>query len=210
MKKFAIEDSNGEARIAAYLDSHGFARLDKEHLYEKKPFPPKSEYPNGLYITKERLFLDDGRWAFPDFEVIMDDCYCSIEFDGQEHFKPVEVFGGISGFISSHEGDLRKDQHWEEKKCPHLRIRYNQYDEIEERLDDFFAHLEDYIAKHSRDDWDNYYGEWRTNFDAFLKQQAVNPDKRYIIELIKEDPIIYYFADIKSGRQKPKETLIML
>lgn len=208
MKKFAIEDSNGEARIAAYLDSHGFARLDKEHLYQRKPFPPKSDCPNGLYMTKELLYLDDGRWAYPDFEVITDNYHCSIEFDGQEHFKPVEVFGGIRGFISSHDGDLRKDQHWEEEKCPHLRIRYDQYDEIEERLNDFLVQPESYITRHSRENWDHYYDEWKDNFFRILKDQESNPENRYIIERLGENSILYYFAEVKKNGQRVHETII--
>lgn len=210
MKKFAIEDSNGEARIAAYLDSHGFARLDKEHLYEKKPFPPKSEYPNGLYMTKEIMHLDAGRWAYPDFELITDNYHCSIEFDGQGHFMPVDFFGGIGGFISAHSGDLRKDDYWESYQIPHLRIRYDQYEEIEERLDDFLSHPKNYIAEHSREDWEHYYDEWKTNFEVFLNQQMTNPDKRYVLKLIRESPKIYYFAEIKSGGRKARETYLSL
>lgn len=214
MKEFKNIDSKGEERITNYLDKHGYFHMSKPYLSGEKPVPDKAEGYPGLYLKRELLYIDNGFMAYPDFEVISDNHWCSIEFDGQPgHFKPLDAFGGIAGFISAHSSDLRKDIYWESCKMPHLRIRYDQYDEIEERLDDFFSHPENYIDSHSRENWNHYYDEWVQHFNIFVEEQSNNPDKRYILNLLKESSNgtkVYYFAEIKKSGEQKTESIIFV
>ena len=53
-----------------------------------------------------------------------------IEFDGQQHFKPIKWFGGEEGFILNVKRDECKNNWCIENNVKLLRIKYNQIDKI--------------------------------------------------------------------------------
>jgi len=50
-----------------------------------------------------------------------------IEFDGIQHYKPIEIFGGIESFEKQVENDNIKSKYCEENFINLLRIRYDQF-----------------------------------------------------------------------------------
>ena len=53
---------------------------------------------------------------------------CLIEYDGEQHFKPIEFFGGEEAFQKQQERDQKKDEWCKENNIPLLRIPYTDYD----------------------------------------------------------------------------------
>lgn len=56
-----------------------------------------------------------------------------IEFDGQPaHFKALNAFGGLNGFVNTHNSDIIKNNLFEQLEMPFLRVRYDQINNIQE------------------------------------------------------------------------------
>ena len=47
-----------------------------------------------------------------------------IEFDGRQHFEPIEFFGGINGFIETVKRDKIKNTYCQTHNIPLLRLPY--------------------------------------------------------------------------------------
>lgn len=59
-----------------------------------------------------------------------------IEYDGQQHFKPVDFFGGQQEFEYRQHNDRIKDSYCKDHGIPLLRISYKQFDQIEQLVTD--------------------------------------------------------------------------
>lgn len=59
-----------------------------------------------------------------------------IEYDGIQHFEPVEFFGGQQGFEYRQANDRIKDSYCKDHGIPLLRISYKQFDQIEQLVTD--------------------------------------------------------------------------
>lgn len=53
-----------------------------------------------------------------------------IEYDGQQHYEPVDIFGGEERLKIQQERDRKKDEWCREHNIPLLRIPYTDYDKI--------------------------------------------------------------------------------
>jgi hypothetical protein len=53
-----------------------------------------------------------------------------IEFDGIQHFKPIQDFGGEKGFLDVKKRDEVKNKWCSENNVKLIRIKYNQMSEI--------------------------------------------------------------------------------
>lgn len=62
-----------------------------------------------------------------------------IEYDGIQHFTPVEFFGGEVAFNYLQECDTIKNDFCKKNNIPLLRIQYTQQDEIIHLLEDFLC-----------------------------------------------------------------------
>ena len=111
--------SKGEKRIAQYLDNLGV-----EYSYDKKYF--------------KDLVSVDGNPLKPDF--IIPSLKIWIEFDGQQHFKPVNFSGAMSeqqiqaNFKKGQQNDQIKDQYAKDNNWTLIRISFTEYDNIEQIL----------------------------------------------------------------------------
>lgn len=79
---------------------------DKEIIFEatKKIIP---------WIKSQRIDI-----YFPDINL-------AIEYDGKQHFKPIDLFGGQKGFEYTVNQDKIKEKKCEENNCKLFRLRYN-------------------------------------------------------------------------------------
>jgi len=63
-----------------------------------------------------------------------DNISCLIEFDGIQHFKPVDYFGGEKGFMAQQISDESKNEYCKNNNIKLKRISYLEFDNIEEIL----------------------------------------------------------------------------
>ena len=54
-----------------------------------------------------------------------------IEYDGEQHFRPVEIFGGEEKYKIQIERDERKNKYCKEHNIPLLRIPYTDYEKLD-------------------------------------------------------------------------------
>lgn len=84
-----------------------------------------------------------------DFCVIYHNKRLMIEFDGEQHFKSIEHWGGEEGFLKRKEADLIKTEWCEKEQIPLLRIRFDQKACIPEMIDDFLQDPLKYVKCHN-------------------------------------------------------------
>lgn len=59
-----------------------------------------------------------------------------IEYDGKQHFEPVDFWGGQEAFEYRRRNDRIKDRYCKDHGIPLLRISYTQFDQIEQLVTD--------------------------------------------------------------------------
>lgn len=108
--------SKGEKKIATWLASNDFIFKSQYRFTDcvnNKPLP----FDFSIFDNNEKvIFL--------------------IEYDGIQHFKPIDHFGGEDAFYTRKQNDEIKNAYCMENDLPLLRISYWEFDEIESILDD--------------------------------------------------------------------------
>jgi len=108
---------------------------------------PKGEYKIANVLNKygmcyeQQYTFDDCRNEYPlrfDFAVFDKDknLQCLIEYQGRQHYVPIEHFGGIDAFLYQKKNDTIKQKYCRYKQIPLIRIPYWDFDEIESILID--------------------------------------------------------------------------
>ena len=111
--------TKGEKRIAQYLDN-----LDIHYIYNKQ------------YFTD--LYSIGGGLMRPDF--IIPSLKIWIEYDGEQHFRPVDFTGAMSAeevqqlFKYTQRNDQIKNQYAKDNNWILVRIPFTEYDNIEQIL----------------------------------------------------------------------------
>jgi len=109
------KSSIGERLVSNYLKAHNI-KYKPQHKFEQ--CKNKRKLPFDFYI--------------PDLNVC-------IEYDGIQHFYPVDQFGGENAFQECQLNDSIKNAFCQTSSIMLLRIRYDQ--NVIQVLDDFFLHL---------------------------------------------------------------------
>lgn len=81
---------------------------------------------NNISFQREVPIKDNISTLFLDFLTP----YGAIEFDGEQHFRPVAWFGGKQGFMNTKSRDNRKNEYCKTHNIPLLRIRYDEVEQI--------------------------------------------------------------------------------
>ena len=106
-------ESRGERKIRHWLEKNNISYI-YQHKYEDcKDVNP---LPFDFYL--------------PTYNIL-------IEYDGEQHFKPIEYFGGQEKFELQQKHDKIKNEYCEKNNIPLLRIPYFKYNNIEEELNNF-------------------------------------------------------------------------
>lgn len=116
--------SEGEVRISNILESKNIPFIEEisfDGFVGERNVPYKYDF--GVLNKENELLL-------------------LIEFDGEQHFSPVDFFGGQKGFESRIKNDKRKDDYAKSNNIPILRIPYTETNRIEDIMDE---HLERYV-----------------------------------------------------------------
>ena len=90
---------------------------------------------------KEQYSFDDCRDKYTlrfDFAVFKNNNIFLIEWDGIQHFKPFEYYGGINKYKDVIKKDSIKNAYCETHNIPLLRIKYNDTN-IENKIYNFLA-----------------------------------------------------------------------
>lgn len=89
---------------------------------------------NKIEFSREHIFLNCKNKSHLRFDFYLPSRRTVIEFDGIQHFQPVEYFGGVTAYNLLKENDKIKNDYCEENYINLIRIRYDQIDKIEEIL----------------------------------------------------------------------------
>lgn len=95
-------------------------------------------------ILKQNHFNYEIQKRFNDLRGLSYDFYLKelnllIEFQGEQHYKPIEHFGGKEKFLRQLENDEKKRQYAEKNGYTLLEIKYTDINNIEDILFDFIA-----------------------------------------------------------------------
>lgn len=108
----SCNESRGEKLISKYLDKNDIS------YYRQHKFPDCKnifQLPFDFYLPKYRTI---------------------IEFDGKQHFQPVEHFGGLESYERLKRNDKIKNDYCEDNFIELIRIRYDQIDRIYDILNE--------------------------------------------------------------------------
>ena len=104
------------------------------------------EYKICKYLTERNInyilqyrFDDCKNKRLLPFDFYLPDYNVCIEFDGIQHFKPVEYFGGVESLQMTQLNDSIKTKYCKDKNIELLRIKYDQ--NIKEVLDMFLNRI---------------------------------------------------------------------
>lgn len=102
--------SKGESKIRKYLINNN---IDFSEQYRFKDCKYKLQLPFDFYIPSLNL---------------------AIEYQGEQHYKPIEVFGGEEAFKKQQRNDKIKKEYCQKNNIKLLEIPYTEYDNIEKIL----------------------------------------------------------------------------
>ena len=86
---------------------------------------------------EEQVRFDDCRYKKPlPFDFYLPTMNTLIEFDGEQHDRPVERWGGAKAFKIQKKRDEIKNNYCKSKSITLIRIKY--YDDIETKLEQLF------------------------------------------------------------------------
>lgn len=113
--------SLGEARVAKYLQEHGI-EFQREYTFSDL----SSE--RGWKLRFDFAVFQDGR------------LFCLIEFQGKQHYEPIDGFGGEKAFEISQQNDRAKEEYCKKNGIELYAISYKE--DLEQRLEEIFGGIE--------------------------------------------------------------------
>ena len=104
----------------------------------------KGELKISLWLDKNNIFYEP-QMRFDDccdtkplpFDFYIPALNVAIEYDGKQHFEPIEHFGGEESFEILQKHDAIKNEYCKNNGISLLRIPYYKYNNIEEELNNF-------------------------------------------------------------------------
>lgn len=135
---------NVDTKIIIICNKHGeFLQTPFNHINNKHGCPScqtsKGELiienyliKNNINYIREKTFIDCKNVRKLPFDFFLPDQNLLIEFDGIQHFKPVDFFGGEEGFKILKQNDTIKNEYCLENNIRLIRIKFNK--NIEECL----------------------------------------------------------------------------
>lgn len=81
---------------------------------------------NHIAFCSQYTFLECKRIKMLPFDFYLEDYNACIEYDGEQHYKPVDYFGGQQGLEQRKINDAIKTKYCKDNNIPLLRIKYDQ------------------------------------------------------------------------------------
>lgn len=113
-----VNSSKGELKIKQFLDNYEIPYVHDQSFNKLRGI--------GGSLVRFDFRIPDGKMS-----------YLFIEFDGVQHFKPVDRFGGVDEYLDRIQNDVIKNRFCYENKYPLLRIKYNEINNINFLLTQF-------------------------------------------------------------------------
>lgn len=113
--------SRGEQRVYSFLNSHNISHV-YQHVFEDCVYTQPLRFDFGLQDAKGNVVA-------------------IVEFDGVQHVKIVEIYGGAEGLKALQERDDIKNNYCATHNIPILRISYEDEDSIEGLLTEFIKEV---------------------------------------------------------------------
>jgi len=88
---------------------------------------------------REMRFADCKSTNSLPFDFYLPQHMAAIEYDGKQHFEPIEYFGGQSTLERTQRHDAIKNAYCESNNIRLLRIKYTDFDRIQELIETFLA-----------------------------------------------------------------------
>jgi hypothetical protein len=89
------------------------------------------------YDSPYKLKNEEGNYLRWDFIITHQDKPYFIEYDGRQHFKAVEYWGGHDALIKRQQHDKLKNDFCSDEGIELLRISYERYEQIETLISQF-------------------------------------------------------------------------
>jgi hypothetical protein len=141
-----VEYVNNQSKVIIVCKIHGdFEQVSSSHLsgagcphcFESKGEKKISKFLdlNEIEYVRQKKF--DGcvgiRYKLP-FDFYLPKYRTAIEFDGKQHYEPMEFFGGLEAYNRLKVNDKIKSDYCEDNYIDLIRIRYDQIDRVFEIL----------------------------------------------------------------------------
>ena len=133
-----VEYINSDTIIKILCKKHGcFEQTADKHLYSKQGCPKcKNSLGEEIiiqiltknkinYIFQKKFENCKNLFSLP-FDFYLPDYNICIEYDGKQHYKPVEHFGGKKEFLKRKKRDRIKTDYCKKMKIKLIRIKYNE------------------------------------------------------------------------------------
>ena len=96
---------------------------------------------NNITYELEKKFNDCKYKRLLPFDIYLNSYNALIEFDGEQHYKSIDYFGGDESFELCKIRDNIKNEYCKNKNIPLLRIKYNQINQIDSLLKEYIDKL---------------------------------------------------------------------
>ncbi|MFP3598207.1 hypothetical protein [Chryseobacterium sp. SIMBA_029] len=163
-------DTTGESRVIEYLN------------FLKVAFKKQKKFP-GLKNEKE-LKCD---FFIPKLNLI-------IEFDGHQHYYPVDYFKGFKSFKKTIKCDWIKNRYALKNRINILRIPFKEYDNMESLIDDAITKINN--QEHSFKNYYNFLNVYRINYIPIIVKKRMRLKKL----LLGNKRKLYYLSDLDNKR----------
>lgn len=124
------------ARPGNILSGKGCPRCNDSH---GEKFINKWLVDHDIEYVTQKTFDDCKAHRLLPFDFYLPNFNVCIEYDGEQHFRPVDFFGGEDGFKNRKKYDEIKNQYCKVNDITLLRIPF--FKNVEEELNNFFIHL---------------------------------------------------------------------
>jgi hypothetical protein len=140
-----VEYKNAKIRVKIICPKHGiFEQRPDNHINLKRGCPEcvnsigeekiSSYLKNVKYISQYRFEECRGEKYSLSFDFYLPEQNLCIEYQGEQHFKPIKYFGGIKKFKYQQKNDQIKRDYCQKNGINLLEISYKDFNRIEEIL----------------------------------------------------------------------------
>lgn len=95
----------------------------------------------GILFEQEMRFIDCRDKSMLPFDFYLPSYHAAIEFDGKQHFEPVEYWGGVTQLEAIQKRDKIKNDFCVAKGIRLLRIKYTDFEIIQTLIDNFLVDI---------------------------------------------------------------------
>ncbi len=139
---------NLHTKVIITCPEHGdFKIRPTNHIYSKNGCPicnsSKGELKTKNSLDKlnikyceQKRFSDCKNKAILPFDFYLPELNIAIEYDGIQHFKEVEFFGGKEAFLKCKQNDIIKNEYCLSNNIKLIRINYNEYNIIDDIINE--------------------------------------------------------------------------